>query len=955
MCIRDSIDAMDISGRYGVLLGGTNLYTLELKGADVASLIAHSAEAGSLNVLKNAQVNQDLVVRGGIKAGVGGIYTDGQLTAYATTSLLGRVGIGTINPVNFKLQVAGHVGPHANNTYDLGSAAYKWRNIYTNDLTAGDLNISPRNPTYVKGLDWGYVRAIDVMGKYAYVGHTQVGVNEFTIFDVSDNANPQALGGVDIGTNHIVYDVEVVGQYAYIAQTSDASGSKEIQLIDVSNPNAPAKVSGVNTAAAECNDVLVSGNYVYAACYNVTDSVADLYIIDYTDKNNPIITTSTNITADNAYSLVKYGDYLIVGTDDATNYNVGADILIFNVANPYLATYVGGYNVGTNPITAMELLGNNLYVGSLSGVNGYEFMIFDVGDPANIAYKGGVDLYADYVRGIQAGTEYVTVLQSNGVASGADLYTINVASTTNPSINSSMDAGAGTFYALKADGTKLYIGGTNETISGQYTALEFLIFDQSGVITPSADIGDLFVGNMNVGQDARFNKDVYINSGLTVGDYGINTFGQLSVASTSKFLSLMRTSDIRPLTHDAYDLGTDAFRYQDAYFSRTVETEPTTAVRLGGYNVGGTVTATYVQGKYLYVGTQDETVTGRTEDFQIYDISDPNNPQYISGVSIGGSYSVNAIQVIGSYAYLTYFISGNNSGALYVYDVSDPKNIVYKDHIINSINSNPYALAVNGDYAYYLSHDSGTTNRLSVVNVSNPGDITLQKTINMTGGTFQSSLTVANGNLYVGSTNVTTYSSYDLIIFNLDNPGNPVYAGGANIDASNIYEVYVSGRYAYVGTTGDNIYIVDISSSTVPVIKSTIDAGGNDIQKIRLMDKYMVVGTVNNGTGAVNEVLVYDVSSSTSVGSPIMEINVGGSTIRDMVLYGKNLIVGTLNATTNAEDFQIYDLGGIRAQAADIGSLRSSLLRVTEDGYICLLYTSPSPRDRTRSRMPSSA
>ena len=27
----------------------------------------------------------------------------------------------------------------------------------------------------------------------------------------------------------------------------------------------------------------------------------------------------------------------------------------------------------------------------------------------------------------------------------------------------------------------------------------------------------------------------------------------------------------------------------------------------------------------------------------------------------------------------------------------------------------------------------------------------------------------------------------------------------------------------------------------------------------------------------------------------------------------------------------------------------------TETGYICLLYTSPSPRDRTRSRMPSSA
>ena len=34
-------------------------------------------------------------------------------------------------------------------------------------------------------------------------------------------------------------------------------------------------------------------------------------------------------------------------------------------------------------------------------------------------------------------------------------------------------------------------------------------------------------------------------------------------------------------------------------------------------------------------------------------------------------------------------------------------------------------------------------------------------------------------------------------------------------------------------------------------------------------------------------------------------------------------------------------------QARDLGLLAG--------GYFCLLYTSPSPRDRTRSRMPSSA
>ena len=35
--------------------------------------------------------------------------------------------------------------------------------------------------------------------------------------------------------------------------------------------------------------------------------------------------------------------------------------------------------------------------------------------------------------------------------------------------------------------------------------------------------------------------------------------------------------------------------------------------------------------------------------------------------------------------------------------------------------------------------------------------------------------------------------------------------------------------------------------------------------------------------------------------------------------------------------------------------LTSPLKRLDDGTYICLLYTSPSPRDRTRSRMPSSA
>ena len=51
-------------------------------------------------------------------------------------------------------------------------------------------------------------------------------------------------------------------------------------------------------------------------------------------------------------------------------------------------------------------------------------------------------------------------------------------------------------------------------------------------------------------------------------------------------------------------------------------------------------------------------------------------------------------------------------------------------------------------------------------------------------------------------------------------------------------------------------------------------------------------------------------------------------------------------------DFQ--ELHGDRAYADD-ASMVGGMARFNGQACICLLYTSPSPRDRTRSRMPSSA
>ena len=58
---------------------------------------------------------------------------------------------------------------------------------------------------------------------------------------------------------------------------------------------------------------------------------------------------------------------------------------------------------------------------------------------------------------------------------------------------------------------------------------------------------------------------------------------------------------------------------------------------------------------------------------------------------------------------------------------------------------------------------------------------------------------------------------------------------------------------------------------------------------------------------------------------------------------------GQLTTTTEVDNWPGDD------QGVDGNELMARMLRHAERFETCLLYTSPSPRDRTRSRMPSSA
>ena len=56
----------------------------------------------------------------------------------------------TNNGLRFVLQNDGHLRPGSNNSFDLGTSSYRWRNIYTNDL-----NLSNEGSTNSVDNTWG--------------------------------------------------------------------------------------------------------------------------------------------------------------------------------------------------------------------------------------------------------------------------------------------------------------------------------------------------------------------------------------------------------------------------------------------------------------------------------------------------------------------------------------------------------------------------------------------------------------------------------------------------------------------------------------------------------------------------------------------------------------------------------------------------------------------------------
>jgi YVTN family beta-propeller protein len=78
-----------VSGRYAYVVdwGSNDLKVIDISGAEVTSLIAHSLEAGNLQVRNDMIAQGQLQVSGGLNVGAGGIFSDGNVGISGTIAI----------------------------------------------------------------------------------------------------------------------------------------------------------------------------------------------------------------------------------------------------------------------------------------------------------------------------------------------------------------------------------------------------------------------------------------------------------------------------------------------------------------------------------------------------------------------------------------------------------------------------------------------------------------------------------------------------------------------------------------------------------------------------------------------------------------------------------------------------------------------------------------------------
>ena len=206
--------------------------------------------------------------------------------------------------------------------------------------------------------------------------------------------------------------------------------------------------------------------------------------------------------------------------------------------------------------------------------------------------------------------------------------------------------------------------------------------------------------------------------------------------------------------------------------------------------------------------------------------------------------------------------------------------------------------------------------------------------------------------------------------------GNTVYINENNVDGShgtrtsnNIYHDFVESEFPYSDPDSNDTGMQRIKVSSQTTAGDLVNK--NDSNSVYDISSPITFNTSNNSIGALryipdagleaNQSFTYNVQDSASsyAAAPGGTMNIEINSAPVATDYTHSSAVAT-SGTATSNLILSSDNGGVDKidDADDESDSSSHVLTITgvaSGTESCLLYTSPSPRDRTRSRMPSSA
>ena len=367
-----------VNGRYVYVAnsGDGTVSLLQVQGLDTSSLLAHSAEFGTLDVGESANVSNQLTVGGALTVGSGNIYDRGGLSVGATngTSILnGNVSFANeLTNDSLESSIPGilstpFVGGGPNSISGTGTIVYVTTNS-GDQLVTIDVS-DPRNPVVVANPAMGNGgQHIFIYGNVAYALNSADGT--VSIFDVTNPAAPSLLTTQSVGTSPI--HANVTGTDMFVTN----AGDDDLAVFDVTNPASPTPVTTFSTGLGSVPTGLVlQGNLAY-----VTDNgTDDLQIIDITAPAVPVSLSTTSVGAGKApYSVAVAGNYAyVVG-------NQSNDVTVLDVSNPSAPIIVTTVPTGSTP-SNIFINGNRFYV---TNQFSNDMSIYDITDPASPVLVG---------------------------------------------------------------------------------------------------------------------------------------------------------------------------------------------------------------------------------------------------------------------------------------------------------------------------------------------------------------------------------------------------------------------------------------------------------------------------------------------------------------------------------------------------------------------------------------